>query len=84
MQISTEPRGSKPFARKGTYERADANFVPRRHCQLSHTGAARVETCMAVTAVTDLLTHIIRRHRRDALHDLFSGSADVASSSTNG
>jgi len=39
---------------------------------------------MAVTAVTDLLTHIIRRHRLDALHEVISVSADVASSSSNG
>ena len=84
VQISTEPRESKPFSRKGTRERADANFVPTRHCQLSPTGAARVETRMAVTAMTDLLTHTIRRHRLDALHDVFSVSADVASSSSNG
>ena len=32
-------------------------------------GAAQVETCMAVTAMVDLLTHIMRRQRLDALHD---------------
>ena len=56
--------------------------LPTHHYQLSPTGASRVETCMTVTAMVELLTHIIRRQRLDALHDVISISAHVASSSS--